>query len=223
MAQGNIFKTYSEAYDKVLRYTKAHMAMLNLAMHYLHGRKRVLNLCSGTGLLEERFIGLDARIVSMELEPDMLQYAQSKFLDEENIHTAQGDAHTLPYGKAEFDGAAIINGLYCVEDPKKVLRSVRRVIKPGSPLIITGPLKGADFGIISSKMRQHFTNTGMLDYLDKYQEIVEHANGVLLSDNKNHFFDIDEVENLLEEVGFNDIKASRNDLYYGNAYFVVAV
>ena len=44
---------------------------------------------------------------------------------------------TLPFGDAEFDGAAICVSVQYLTEPAEVFREIGRVLKPGAPLVVT--------------------------------------------------------------------------------------
>lgn len=49
----------------------------------------------------------------------------------------QGPAETLPFATAEFDGAFLCWILEHVDDPARTLSEVRRVLRPGAPVVVT--------------------------------------------------------------------------------------
>jgi SAM-dependent methyltransferase len=49
----------------------------------------------------------------------------------------EGAAETLPFAAGEFDGAFLCWILEHVEDPSRTLAEVRRVLRPGSPVVVT--------------------------------------------------------------------------------------
>ena len=70
-------------------------------------------------------VGLDAR-----------ELAENPFLDEWHVQDLNIDPH-LPFGTAEFDGAAICVAVQHLTRSCEVIRDAGRVLKPGAPLIVT--------------------------------------------------------------------------------------
>ena len=64
------------------------------------------------------------------------ELAENPFLDEYVVQNLNRDAH-LPFGDAEFDGAAICVSVQYLTRPLEVLCEVGRVLRPGAPLVIT--------------------------------------------------------------------------------------
>lgn len=52
-----------------------------------------------------------------------------------NLEPRQGDARELPYDDASFDGAFLVTVLGEIPDQDRVLRELRRVLKPGTRLV----------------------------------------------------------------------------------------
>lgn len=62
-----------------------------------------------------------------------------------NITARQGDARSLPYADASFDGAYLIGVLGEVPDGAAALRELRRVLKPGGRLVVGEVLFDPDY------------------------------------------------------------------------------
>jgi SAM-dependent methyltransferase len=75
-----------------------------------------------------------ARVVGVGMNGQEL--AENPFLDEFYVQNLNRDPH-LPFGEAEFDGAAICVSVQYLTRPVDVLREVARVLRPGAPVIIT--------------------------------------------------------------------------------------
>jgi SAM-dependent methyltransferase len=64
------------------------------------------------------------------------ELAENPFLDEWRVQDLNRNPG-LPFAAAEFDGAAICVSIQHLTRPCEVIREVGRVLKPGSPLIVT--------------------------------------------------------------------------------------
>jgi SAM-dependent methyltransferase len=74
------------------------------------------------------------RVVGVGLNEAEL--AENPFLDEWHVRNLNRDP-ALPFADGEFDGAAICVSVQYLTRPVEVLREVGRVLRPGSPLVIT--------------------------------------------------------------------------------------
>jgi SAM-dependent methyltransferase len=75
-----------------------------------------------------------SRVVGVGLNP--CELAENPFLDEWRVQDLNRDPR-LPFGVAEFDGAAMCVSIQYLTRPCEVIREAGRVLKPGAPLIVT--------------------------------------------------------------------------------------
>jgi SAM-dependent methyltransferase len=62
--------------------------------------------------------------------------AENAFLDEWRVQDLNSDPR-LPFAGGAFDGAAICGAVQYLTRPGEVIREIGRVLKPGSPLVLT--------------------------------------------------------------------------------------
>jgi hypothetical protein len=67
---------------------------------------------------------------------DACVLAENPFLDEWRVQDLNRDPH-LNFAGGEFDGAAICGAVQHFTRPAEVIREIGRVLKPGSPLVVT--------------------------------------------------------------------------------------
>ena len=99
--------------------------------------RRILEVGIGTGLNLPLY-PRDVSLVGIDLSEGMLRKAQEKVEDLRmpNVTLKVMDASSLDFGEAEFDAALATYVISAVPDPVAVLREMRRVTKPGGPLVI---------------------------------------------------------------------------------------
>lgn len=91
----------------------------------------MLDVCTGTGRVGERFRGRVARIVGLDLTEKMLEHARAR-LDEVYV----GRAESLPFAEGSFDLIVVRQALHFVETPLIVLREMHRCLRPGGQVIV---------------------------------------------------------------------------------------
>jgi demethylmenaquinone methyltransferase/2-methoxy-6-polyprenyl-1,4-benzoquinol methylase len=97
---------------------------------------RVLDLATGTGdlaLLIARAVPT-ARVVGLDPSQNMLAVARTKLEKaglSERVELVIGDAESLPFADATFDGVSIAFGIRNVPDRPRALAEMARVTKPG--------------------------------------------------------------------------------------------
>ncbi|HWD59231.1 MAG TPA: methyltransferase domain-containing protein [Stellaceae bacterium] len=74
------------------------------------------------------------RIVGLGVDACVL--AENPFLDEWRVQDLNRDPH-LNFAAGEFDGAAICGAVQHFRRPAEIIREIGRVLKPGSPLVVT--------------------------------------------------------------------------------------
>jgi len=74
------------------------------------------------------------RIVGLGIDAAAL--AENAFLDEWRVQDLNHDP-ALPFAGGEFEGAAICGSVQYLARPGEVIREIGRVLKPGSPLVVT--------------------------------------------------------------------------------------
>ncbi len=108
----------------------------------LTGGETVLDLCTGTADLAialGRRPGGAGRVVGVDFAARMLDHAARK-LDalgmRERIGLVRGDAMRVPLPAASVDAATIAFGIRNVEDPRRALAELHRVVRPGGRVAI---------------------------------------------------------------------------------------
>jgi len=102
---------------------------------------RVLDVATGTADLAikaERMLH-PREVVGVDLSAEMLAYGRRK-IDRlglsPRISLVQGDAADLPFADDHFDAALVAFGVRNFEDLEAGLRGIRRVLRPGAPLVV---------------------------------------------------------------------------------------
>ncbi|WP_192841641.1 demethylmenaquinone methyltransferase [Arthrobacter sp. ERGS1:01] len=95
--------------------------------------QRVLDLAAGTGTSSEPYADAGIAVVACDFSVGMLKVGKRRRPD---IDFIAGDATNLPFADNSFDATTISFGLRNVIDPKKALREMLRVTKPGGKLVV---------------------------------------------------------------------------------------
>lgn len=95
--------------------------------------ERILDLAAGTGTSSVSLAKSGADIVAADFSAGMIEVGRAKH---PNITFVQADAMALPFKDGEFDAVTISFGLRNIEDPKKALAEMFRVLKPGGRIVI---------------------------------------------------------------------------------------
>lgn len=112
------------------------------AVKILQGEKfrDVLDLCAGTLALSAMLLKGNrfCKITAVDFSPEMLQTGLKKlpygYLPRISVETA--DAHSLTFASESFDGVMCAYGMRNLEDNKKALEEIHRMLKPDGKVVI---------------------------------------------------------------------------------------
>ncbi|HWL76657.1 demethylmenaquinone methyltransferase [Microbacterium sp.] len=104
--------------------------------------ERILDLAAGTGASSVSLARSGADVVAADFSPGMIAEGRRRHGPDapgggiRNLSFVEADATALPFGDDEFDAVTMSFGLRNVNAPKKALRELLRVTKPGGRLVI---------------------------------------------------------------------------------------
>ncbi|SDG77603.1 demethylmenaquinone methyltransferase [Microbacterium pygmaeum] len=104
--------------------------------------QRILDLAAGTGASAVALARSGAQVVAADFSPGMIAEGQRRYGASapgggiRNLSFVEADATDLPFADEEFDTVTMSFGLRNVNDPKRALRELQRVTKPGGRLVV---------------------------------------------------------------------------------------
>ena len=113
--------------------------VLALRALFPQGHGRLLEIGAGAGRMTPRYRGFQ-EVVLLDYARSQLRLARDRLEKAEpagvRYRYVAANAYTLPFPEASFDAATMIRTLHHMADPLRVLREVRRVLKPGAPFLL---------------------------------------------------------------------------------------
>lgn len=94
---------------------------------------KILDIAAGTGSSTAQYARAGAEVVGCDFSAGMI--AQGKKRHPE-LTFVEGDATDLQFADDSFDATTISYGIRNIHDPKKALREMLRVTKPGGKLVV---------------------------------------------------------------------------------------
>lgn len=168
--------------------------------------QRLLDIACGTGIvarLAGQLLGGEARVVGVDLNPQMLAVARAMA---PNIDWRQGNAGALPVGDNEkFDVVVCQQGLQFFPDKAAAVREMRRVMAPGGRLAIST-----------------WRALDELPFLRELHRVAERHVGPV-ADRRYSFGDAMSLERVIAGAGFNHVRVetvSRKIRIAGPAVFL---
>lgn len=112
---------------------------------------RVLDLAAGTGTSSAAIAAYGAQVIAADFSEGMLAEGRRRHAGNGLIDFVWADATDLPFEDDAFDAATISYGLRNVNDPKRALAEMYRVVRPGGRVVI------AEFSRPAAAIRAPYT------------------------------------------------------------------
>ena len=141
-----------------------------------HVGDEVLEIGAGIGNITGRLIGKRAVYVAAEKDPLHLHALRNRFLRAPNVQVRRFDPD-LPDdpGRRSFDTVLCLNVLEYVEDPGRLLDTMRAALKPDGVAVILAPLGLALFGSLDRSLghKRRYSAAGIRALLESHGFTVE--------------------------------------------------
>jgi SAM-dependent methyltransferase len=143
----------------------------------------ILDLACGTGMFSRSIAYNASKVYGADISFMMLNKAleYSKFFNHCNILFLRARAEAIPFRENIFDGVSCCGALHLFSDIDKVLTEINRVLKRRGKLAVMTYLKNESLGI-------------------------EYVNEFFKGKNDVNFFEIAELEKIINKNGFNKFK-----------------
>lgn len=149
------WETNSAGYDRHFSAVTGQVAGPTLDAAAVQAGMRVLDVCTGPGMLAREAAGRGASAVGLDFAAQAVESARAKIAQAEFV---QGDAQALPFEDESFDAVVCGYGIIHVPDPSVALAEMRRVLRPGGRAAVSvweapGPENG--FGVLFGALKAH--------------------------------------------------------------------
>ena len=98
----------------------------------------VLDLGCGTGYGSFRLSRVARKVIGGDISVEAVEYARGHY-GAPNLEFAVLDATVLPFGDASFDVVCSFETIEHVDNPKKLVHEVARVLRPGGTFVVSTP------------------------------------------------------------------------------------
>ena len=192
---------------------------------------RILDLGAGTGNVTQALAskGRGYHIIAIDANRTMLECLKAKcnvylttspekpgvFALRQNLVSLFG----IPDGS--IDCAIMNNVLYAIPDYQPVLQEIRRVLKPGGELRISGPHTGSDVEILFRDIRRDLEASGQFEAVKLAYERVYAINKLRLAPMLGRWTTA-ELAKTLQEAGFGQIVHASESVYNGQSMLICA-
>jgi demethylmenaquinone methyltransferase/2-methoxy-6-polyprenyl-1,4-benzoquinol methylase len=186
----------------------------------IYSPKQILDIATGTADLAIQAVDYmpDANITGVDISEGMLDVGRKKVAQKKlhQITLAYGDSENLAFPNQHFDAAMVAFGVRNFENLHKGLSEIRRVLKPGSPIMVLEFSYPQAFPL---KQFYHFYSLFILPIIGKLFSRDKDAY-TYLPESVEAFPHGEKFMNLLENAGFS--KQKHISLSFGIASIYLA-
>ena len=140
MNDRDYWERHARRYDASLKWVLGRPLprMLELAGEAVRGKRRVLEVAAGTGIVTSAIAQTSEAVVATDYAAAMVEALERRVQDAglKNVTCEQADIYALSYQAGEFDAVVAANVLHLVPDLSAALHALRKVIKPGGSLVV---------------------------------------------------------------------------------------
>lgn len=115
---------------------KANARTTDYVASLMTGDDKVLECACGTGMFSVKIAPRVKELTATDLAEGMLRQTARKCKAFGNVRVEPGDITELRFADDTFDKAVAANVIHLVDDPKKAIDELKRVVKPGGMIII---------------------------------------------------------------------------------------
>ena len=136
----SFYKYLSKVYDQVNPFIwDEEMRDQALSMLDIQPGDRVLDVGCGTGFATEGLLRYTDDVHGLDQSVHQLEQAFAKLGKRDRVAFYRGDAERLPFRDGSFDVVWSSGSIEYWPDPVATLAELRRVVKPGNPVLVVGP------------------------------------------------------------------------------------
>ena len=139
MSDKDYWERHARNYDASLRWVLGRPLprMLELASEAVRGKRKVLEVAAGTGIVTSALAQTSDHVVATDYAEAMVDALEQRVQGAglENVTCEQADIYSLPYSAGEFDAVVAANVLHLVPDLPAAIHALRSVTKPGGVLV----------------------------------------------------------------------------------------
>ena len=136
---------FAKRYDAFMKMAaREYPDLINLILTDLKPDNVVLEIACGTGIISLAVSHKVHQVYATDISQAMIDIATTKAKQEkiQNIVFSVQDGYSLNFEDHTFDVCIIANAFHVMQEPEKVLKEIRRVLKPDGLLIAPGYCHG---------------------------------------------------------------------------------
>jgi ubiquinone/menaquinone biosynthesis C-methylase UbiE len=156
MNRKTYFSKAADSWDKRFHTPKLSSFLEKLVLQFgLEQGQNILDVGTGTGVLIPyliRAVGLEGSVTAVDYSEKMIQVCKKKHLHLKNVSIKLGNIEETAFPTESFDTVICFGVFPHLENKKKALRNINRILKPDGKLIIAHALS-------SEELKTHHNNS----------------------------------------------------------------
>ena len=166
----------------------------------------VLDLGSGRGKFLVELASYNIKAIGLELNQDYIEIALARAKENNvSINIERGVAENLPYKDSTFDFVNMSEVIEHVEEPKRVMSEVFRVLHKGGLVYVSVPNR---FGMTDQHFNLDFVNWLPRKFSDRvvyfFEKNIQFVKGIGFQKlSEMHYFTYNQAKNIFEPLGFH--------------------
>jgi ubiquinone/menaquinone biosynthesis C-methylase UbiE len=156
MNRKTYFSKAADSWDKRFHTPKLSSFLGKLVLQFgLEQGQNILDVGTGTGVLIPyliRAVGLEGSVTAVDYSEKMIQVCKKKHLHLKNVSIKLGNIEETAFPTESFDTVICFGVFPHLENKKKALRNINRILKPDGKLIIAHALS-------SEELKTHHNNS----------------------------------------------------------------
>ncbi len=133
------WERHARSYDTSMRWVLGRPVprMMELASQAVRGKRKVLEVAAGTGIVTEAIAETSQSVVATDYAEAMVDELEKRIQRDglSNVTCGQADIYALSYPAGEFDAVVAANVLHLVPDLSAAIQALRKVSIPGGLLV----------------------------------------------------------------------------------------
>ena len=120
---------------------------------------QVLDVGCGTGIYTQELLMKGARVIGMDISPEMLsiaKYKTERFGDQ--VCFLEADAGNMPFPDSQFDVVVSVTAMEFFSEPRTCLQEMYRVLRPGGHMVVA-TLNSKSLWAVERRLKSWITKT----------------------------------------------------------------
>ena len=161
---GNYFEQLAAKYDGWFKtphgqYVQHFENEMTMSLTDVKPGMYIADIGCGTGLYTQELCRLGAKVVGVDISPEMLEIAARKTHNyADSVKFIQGDATALPFDDNSFDRVFSITAMEFFEEPQLCLHEMYRILRPGGHMIVA-TLNSLCLWAVQRRIKSWFSQT----------------------------------------------------------------